>query len=334
MMTNRENALRILRFDNPERVMGGLPCYTMAYHGVNHQAYDDAYTVSDGHDRPLGEVWYDIWNTGWVKEQEAYMGFPKYPPLDSPDKLRDYCWPDPNDPRIYEKIYQRAASFDKSSDCFLAGAHRDTLWEKAYMLVGMENMMTYFYTEPDFAKEILHNIMNFQLGIAKHYLKAGIEVASCGDDLGTQQSTLFSPQIMEEFLMPEYRRLFSLYKEHNVIINFHSCGHIEPVIHYFIDLGIDVLNPVQATANDLRNLRALAGRKLSFAGAISTAVLMEGPVEAIDKAVCDTIALLGYDTGEASGHAGGYFCAPDQGMDFPEVYYDAYVAALEKYAKY
>ena len=325
-MTNKENSLRILRFDNPERVVAGLPCHVMAYHGVNHQALDDPQSSEDGHNRPAGEVWYDIWATGWVKEQAEYMGFPKFPPLDEPEKLKDYVWPNPDNPLICDKIHRSAAVFDKTCDCFLAGSHRDTLWEKAYMLVGMENMMMYFYTEPDFAKEVLHGIMNFQLGIAKHYLEEGIEVANCGDDWGTQSSLLFSPQIIEEFLLPEYKRLFSLYKGNGVLINFHSCGHIEPAVKYFIELGIDVINPVQVTANDLAAVYEKTNGKLSIAGAVSTALIMDGPIEDIEPTVRDAIRLL--------GKTGGYFCAPDQGMNFPEATYRAYQDALEKHCRY
>ena len=92
------------------------------------------------------------------------------------------------------------------------------------MLVGMENMMVYFYTEPEFAKEVLGRIMDFQLGIAKMYVENGAEVVRLADDLGGQTSLLMSREMIEEFLVPEYRRLIEFYKKHNVIIEFHSCG--------------------------------------------------------------------------------------------------------------
>lgn len=99
------------------------------------------------------------------------MGFPKVNPLSDVENLKTYRWPDPNDERICRKIYKMAEDFHERDTKFLTGSHRDTLWEKAYMLVGMENMMKYFYMEPEYAKEILHKIMDFQLGIAKHYEK-------------------------------------------------------------------------------------------------------------------------------------------------------------------
>ncbi|MDD3867391.1 MAG: uroporphyrinogen decarboxylase family protein [Eubacteriales bacterium] len=274
---------------------------------------------------PVGSKWTDIWQTEWHKEHADVMGFPKGTPLDEPAKLAAYHWPDPDDERICGPIYQQAEAF-AGGDCFLAGSHRDTLWEKSYMLVGMEHMMEYFYDEPQFVREVLHRIMDFQLGIARHYLKAGIELAGLGDDLGTQQSLLLSPAIIEEFLIPEYRRLFDLYRQQGVLIEFHSCGHIEPLIDTFIDLGVDILNPIQATANNLRKLRQATQGKMALAGAISTATIMAGPPEKICSEVRETIQLLGAE--------GGYFCRPDQGMPFPADHLRAYEEALADYGTY
>ena len=72
-------------------------------------------------------------------------------------------------------------------------------------------------------------------------------MACLGDDLGTQTGSLLGPRIVREFLVPEYRRLFRLYREHGVMIGFHSCGNVDAVLETFMELGVDVLNPVQAT---------------------------------------------------------------------------------------
>lgn len=324
-MNPKENALRIIGFDHPERVVQGPPSFTIDYHGVNHQGFDDI-GMENGHDRPLGAVWHDIWNTRWHKEHAGVMGFPRGNPLAEPGSLKAYKWPDPDDERICGKIYRGVKDFHERDTRFLNGSHRDTLWEKAYMLVGMENMMEYFYTEPEYAREILHRIMDFQLGIAKHYERAGIEMASLGDDLGTQRSLILSPKIIQEFLVPEYRRLFNFYKGRKVLIGFHSCGHIEPVLETFIDLGVDILNPVQATANNLENVAKVAHGRMTLQGGVSTSVVMEGPVETIRQEVHNAIRILGRD--------GGYFCTPDQYMPFPNEHIDAFYKAVDEFGLY
>lgn len=319
-MTERENALRTIRFDDPERITSGYPCHGLTYQGCNHEGYEGG-----GHDCPVGSVWTDIWGTTWHKEHAEVMGFPRGNPLSEPSKMKEYIWPDPNDERICGKIYELAAQ-PRQEGAFLSGQHRDTLWEKAYMLVGMENMMIYLHTEPGFARDVLHHITDFQIGIARHYLGLGVEHIGAGDDLGTQCAPLLSPETVNEFFVPEYHRLFDLYSEKRIIINFHSCGHIEEFVDTFVGLGINVLNPIQATANDLERVRALSQGKLALQGGVSTGVIMEGPVDRIVDEVRMRMWQLGRD--------GGYFCGPDQGMPFPQDHIDAVYETIDRFGRY
>jgi len=324
-MDDRQNAMEIIRFGKPERVMSALPAREVGYLGANQQGYGDT-GMSDGHQRPAGSRWLDIWGTGWVKDHPEAMGFPCHFPLTEPALLRDYVWPDPDDERVYGPIYQAAGQRDPRDGPWLSGSHRSTLWERAYMLAGMENMMAFFFTEPAFAREVLGRIMDFQCGVARHYARAGVETASLGDDLGTQISLLVGMDIFHGFLEPEYRRLFDFYKRRNIIVSFHSCGHVEPLLESFIGLGVDVLNPVQATANSLDRVIAVTRGRMALLGGVSTQLLMDGPTEAIRRGVRETIGLLGRD--------GGYFCAPDQGMPFPPDHWKAFGEAVAEYGKY
>jgi uroporphyrinogen decarboxylase len=320
-MTERENALRIVRFDHPERVVGGVPSHGLAYRGCNHEGYEGG-----GHHLPVGSVWTDIWGTEWHREHDGVMGFPKGNPLANlPAALGRYRWPDPNDARIAGQLAEQAKGWNRAEK-FLAGSHRDTLWEKCYMLVGMENAMCYFHTEPAAMREVLHRIMDFQLGIAEHYLALGVEMVSLSDDLGTQRGPLMSPEFVDGFLRPEYERLFSLYRSRGVLINFHSCGHIEPVLDLFMDLGASVLNPIQASANDLAAVRRRTAGRLALQGGVSSGLIASGPIPAIRAEVRRLIGILGRD--------GGYFCGPDQGMPWPEEHIRAVREAVAEFGRY
>ena len=322
-MNYKEIALKTIKFQNPEEIISFIPGYWVGYPGANHEGWEGG-----GHDCPVGTRWTDIWGTGWHKEHPDVMAFPEINPLAEIEALDDYIWPDPNDERIKGWIYGGAKGFGEAEKqgAFLTGTHRDTLWEKAYMLVGMENMMIYFYTDPDYARTILRNIMDFQMGIARHYIDVGVEMVFCSDDLGTQRSLLMSEEIINEFLLPEYRRLFSFYRQHGVLIHFHSCGHIEPLLDTFIDLGIDILNPMQATANNIENVIKKTYGKMAINGAISTAVLSDGPIDAIKEHVAHTIEVLGKN--------GGYFCSPDQHMPLPDENVAAMHEALAEHRGY
>jgi len=319
-MNPKENALRAVRFDRPERITGGMPGHDISYFGVNHEPL----CGPGGHDSPVGTRWRDIWGVGWHKEMQGVMGYAVEHPL-ADLGLDAYRWPDPDDERLIRTVHQKAKSADRSVK-FLSGSHRETLWERAYNLVGMERLMLAFYDDPGVVRELLHRIMDFQLGIARHYLAAGIEVAATGDDLGGQGGLLFSREILEEFFVPEYRRLFGLYKTRGVIINHHTCGHIEPILDVFMDLGVDVLNPIQATANDLAAVRKATQRRMALQGGVSTGLVMDGPAERIRAETRRCMWLLGRE--------GGYFCGPDQGMPFPEAHIAALRQTVEEYGTY
>ena len=319
-MNLKENALRILRFDKPERVVTGVPVWQLCYHGCNHEGYDGG-----GHDVPVGTSWTDIWGVGWHKEQEGVMAFPRRHPLAEPSALRTYRWPDPDDERICGKIYRMREQFP-GGDTFLAGSNRDTVWEKSYMLVGMEDLMVHFRTEPGFVRDVMRGVMDFQLGIARHYRKVGVELIGCSDDLGTQIGPLLGPRIVQEFLLPEYRRLFGPYKRDGVIVNFHSCGQVDTVVPVLLELGIDILNPVQARANDLDKLRAMTAGRMALQGAVSTVTIFDGPPERIVDEVRRRLWQLGRD--------GGYFCNPDQGLPFPPAHLEAFNRAVEEFGRY
>jgi uroporphyrinogen decarboxylase len=319
-MNARENFLRILTFDHPERVISTLPVYRLHYFGMDHEGFDGG--RDDG---PLGSRWTDIWGTGWHKIQRGVMGLPEVCPLARVDTLAGYAWPDPDDPRLAGPLEEQARAFP-GGELLLAASHRDTLWEKAYMLVGMENMMMYFLTEPDFAREVLHRIMDFQLGMARHYLRLGARMAFLGDDLGTQQGPLLGPRIVRAFLEPEYRRLFAFYRQHGVRIDFHSCGNVASVVEMFMELGVDLLNPVQASANHLDRLRQVTQGRMALRGGVSSATIMAGPPERIAAEVRQRLRQLGAQ--------GGYVCQPDQSMPYPPAHLRAFEQAVERYGRY
>ena len=320
-MNQKENARRIITFDNPEKVVTACPVHRLAYNGCDHEGYEGG-----GHHLPVGSKWTDIWGTEWHREHDDVMGFPRGTPLsDLPNMLSEYVWPDPNDERLIGKLKTDKVGWDKENT-FLVGSHRDTLWEKSYMLVGMENMMCFLYTEPEAVRELFHGIMDFHIGMAKNYLELGVEMVGMSDDLGTQHGLLMSPDTIKEFLVPEYKRLFDFYKQHGIIVNFHSCGHIEPVLDILMELGVDILNPLQSSANDLEHVRKITQGKMAMQGGISSDLLVKGPVADIRTEVEKRIQQL--------GKSGGYFCSPDQHMPWPEAHIKALNDAVDEFGEY
>jgi hypothetical protein len=103
-------------------------------------------------------------------------------------------------------------------------------------------------------------------------------------------------------------------------------GHITPLFEVFMGLGIDILNSIQATANDLDEVRRITQGRMALQGGISSGLVMDGPVNAIRDEVARRTGQL--------GQQGGYFCAPDQGMPWPPAHIEAVERAVEEFGRY
>ena len=271
-MTPKENLLRVLRFDHPECVPTGIPAYCLSYVGAGHGArwqWRRWLARRLALARHLGR--------GLARKGcRTSWGCPSLPARRSAPGGH-LPLPDPLDPRICGRIHADPMEFDREQ-LFLGGAHRDTLFEQAYMLVGMENLMVAFYDQPVAVKALLHRIIDFHLGLARQPAK-GVEWAFVGDDLGHQSGLLFCRAILEEFFVHEYRRLFSFYRSTACASASTPVGACRRSSTSSSTWASTMLNPVQATANDLL-VRAHAGQ-MTLQGAIPSHVVQEGPVERI-----------------------------------------------------
>ena len=320
-MTAKENLQRVLAFDHPAFVPMSVPVYMLHYNGAGHEARDG----SAGDGAPAGARWTDIWGVGWHKELPDVMGMVEYSPLADLTRVDDFSFPSAEDPAINAPLLADPLDFDREQ-LYLAGTHRDLLFEAAYKLVGMQQLFIAMHEQPAAVKRLLQRITDFHLGLAHLYLARGVEWILTGDDLGHQHGLLFSRNMLEEFFLPEYRRLFSLYRDHGIRINFHSCGQIQDMLDIFIDLGIDILNPIQASANDLALVRTRTQGHLTLQGAIPSHLITEGPIERIRSEVRDTIHLLGC--------AGGYICTADQFLPAPPAHLQAFAEAVQEFGRY
>lgn len=319
----KSNALKIIRYNQPERIQVNVPMGIVAYLGCNHEGYTGGLHNGFHSD----ETWQDIWGTTWRLFVDTISEMPVAHPLaDGKDALNKYHWPDPHDERLVSKIAIDVQNIQDRDSIFLTGFHRDLLWEKACMLAGMDNIMIWFKTEPQLVRDIFRRIMDFQIEISQYYLDVGVEMVKFGDDLGGQTNSLFSHAIFEEFIYPEYKRIFDLYSKKNVMIYFHSCGKVERFLDDFIHLGVNILNPVQATANNLDLVRERTNNKIALEGGVNSSIVMHGNEGEVEKEVLMRMGQL--------GGSGGYFCKPDQTMPYPKRNLLALEKTVEQYGKY
>ncbi|HPY90525.1 MAG TPA: uroporphyrinogen decarboxylase family protein, partial [Lentisphaeria bacterium] len=158
--------------------------------------------------------------------------------------------------------------------------------------------------------------------------QAGVDLLCIGDDIGMQKTTMMSMDNYRQWLKPRHAAVINAAKaaKPDILVTYHSCGFIEPFIPELIEIGVDVLNPVQPECMDFAKIHAQYGTHLSFWGTLGTQTTM--PFGSADEVRSTTLRNLAI-----AGSKGGLFCSPTHIIE-PEVPWDnieAYVQAARDF---
>lgn len=217
--------------------------------------------------RVEGDTSFDIWGIGW--DNTINDGFQvNVNPLADLGDLQSYTFPDPDDPALYRGLQARIASNEQGRA--MVGSMGFCLWEKYYLLRGFQSAMEDLVREPALVEDLLEHILAVQLAVARNLASLRIDAGHTGDDFGSQRGLLFSPVLWRKLLKPRYERLWSVFKSAGLPVIHHSCGDIRDILDDLIDIGLDVLNPVQTHAMPPEELASRWGDRLSFYGGICT----------------------------------------------------------------
>lgn len=210
-----------------------------------------------------------------------------------------------------------------AQDLIAVGNMQCTIWETAWYLRGMENLMVDMMMEDEMAEYLLDVVTNAAIVRAQNYAKAGVDVLFLGDDIGMQKTVLMSEVLYRTWLKPRIKQVIDAAKaiNPNLVIFYHSCGYIKPFIPDLIDVGVDVLNPVQPECMDFKEIHAEFGDRISFHGTIGTQTTMPfGTPDEVKREV--------YRNLEIAGDRGGLLVAPTHLLE-PEVPWANVLAYVE-----
>ena len=129
--------------------------------------------------------------------------------------------------------------------------------------MGFDGTMLAMYDEPDAVHELLDYICDYDIWVLENILKyyPKIDVMGIGDDNATEMNPFISIPMFREFLLPRYKRLTTLIKEHGKAIAYHNCGRCEDFMDDMVDIGVDVWNAA-THRNDLRAFKDRTGNKV------------------------------------------------------------------------
>jgi uroporphyrinogen decarboxylase len=217
-------------------------------------------------------------------------------------EIEDYPWPDMDDPTRVAHVAADAAQI-AAEDRYAIMATPWLLFplERAFAMQGMDIFLRNMALHADFAEALLWKIESLCKTLMGHFLEAlghNVDIIKIGDDLGTQESLLMSPKMYREMLKPVHADYISFIKERtDAKVFFHTDGDVFPLMEDFIEMGVDVLNPIQTSAGkmaDLAGLKEQWGDRLVFCGAIDTQqVLPHGTPAQVREEVRRVISLLG-----------------------------------------
>ncbi len=247
-----------------------------------------------------GASYTDEWGVGWrAVPYTTPFGSGCYTemvvhPLADRAALNIYKPPDPNRPGLYDEAERLIRNF--KDDYWIVGATVTTIFETAWALRGYEQLMMDFLEDPELAECILEIPYRYHLAGAERLVRMGVDMIWTGDDVGSQNTMLISPQLWRRFLKPRMANFIAKLKRinPNVKVAYHSDGCIYPIIPELIEIGLDVLNPVQPSSMDPVKLKRIYGKNLCFWGSIDEQhTLPFGTPEDVRREIRTRLATLG-----------------------------------------
>jgi len=192
----------------------------------------------------------------------------------SKEDLKRYSWPDPENTARYSNLKDKISFLYNETDYALVGLQPlgAGIFEQAWWLRGMEKFMMDMLLDKKFAEILLDKILEIYLSAWDKFLNlAGkyVQVVTVYDDLCSQEGPLISPSLYRELIKPREKELISAIKQKTEAkVFFHSCGAVWTFIPDLIDIGVDILNPVQVSAKDMdtKRLKREFGKDITFWG--------------------------------------------------------------------
>jgi len=246
----------------------------------------------------------DMFGAVWLLDPKGDFGIVENCQLPEPN-LRSYEFPLPNEQDIRRKC-ERLVSKENASK-FKMYTIGFSLYERAWTLRGVENVLMDMILHPEFVVELLSRIADYNMSVVKIAMEYPIDGIFFGDDWGQQKGLIMGPNFWREFIKPQLARQYQFVKDHGLYLCQHSCGDIQEVFPDLIEIGLDIYNTFQPEIYDVAQVKKDYGNQLTFYGGISTQhVLPFGTPTEVAEETRQMLDIMGRD--------GGYIAAPTHAM--------------------
>jgi uroporphyrinogen decarboxylase len=221
-----------------------------------------------------GETYTDEWGITWKNvAYQTPFGTGRYTemaghPLADDRAIETYRPPDPNRPELYVEAERVIREF--KDEYWIVGVTVTTIFETAWALRGYEKTLVDFALNPDFLERLLDIPFHYHLAAARKLVELGVDMIWTGDDVGAQNRMLIAPDTWRRFFKLRLANFIAALKDINpdIKVAYHSDGYIYPIIPDLIEIGLDVLNPIQPRSMDPARVKRDFGDRLCFWGSI------------------------------------------------------------------
>ncbi len=284
----------------------------------------------------------DEWGTVFrLPEHGNWHEAIEYPLADATLRtFNDHPWPDPSDERRTSGVEEQARRCHQETDCAVVANFSGALLARGQLIRGPSRFLMELMTEPDLSAAILDRVLAYNISLVVRYLDVVgpyVDVIKISDDIGTQTSLLISPSLYRQMIKPRQREFIETIHAHtNAAILYHSCGAVRPLIGDFVEIGVDVLNPIQVSAEalDTAEMAREYGDVLCFWGAVDNQGILSStkPKDDWNPLVEEEVRRRLTDLAPN----GGYVCAASHNIqpDTPPVNVLTLCAALRRWGKY
>jgi len=271
------------------------------------------------------------WGIKWKRVSGKYSTYMEIdtPPLKSIDDIYSYKLPDVDKEPYLSELKSVCKNYGKEK-AIIGGSI--TIFENSWYLRGLQNFLMDLALNEKDVNYLLDKVMeyNFQLGCK--IIDAGVDILYAGDDFGMQTGLIISYDMFKKYFYDRWLKLISEFKKRNpnIKIAFHSDGNIKPIIEELINIGVDILNPIQPDCMPPRQINKKYGKRLSFWGTIDVQhTLSFGSKEDVKK---ETINRL-----KNVAPGGGLILGSTHNVQYSENAIEnllAFYETVQKYGKY
>ena len=236
-----------------------------------------------------------LWNRNGVDKD---IGVIEGRVINEPD-IKEFKFPEINEAEIrneYETMVK------ETGDKFRFGSIGFSMYERAWTLRGIEELLADMIEEPEFVEDLLDAITEYNLKIIDIGLEYNID-----DDWGQQKGLIMGPVYWKRFIKPRMAKMYAKVKSKGLIVSQHSCGDIQEIMPDLIEIGLDIYQTFQPEIYNMKEIKREFGNDLTFWGGISTQGLLPfASVEVVKSVAIETIKIM--------GKGGGYIVAPTHAL--------------------